>query len=271
MLAIVANKVWKMKRKIKGFVLIALTTIFILPLSAIAEDGGIEVSGQGSVTVVPDQFTLTLTITERGRVPNKLKALIDKKSNAVVSSAKNIGVKSEQITSARVNLRIIEEKPSIQVQGVELKNAPQQRVYIDGQSISQQSQHDYKKPLFELSRQISVSFDKIDDYDRFLGQVIKINVSEISSLVMSVKERDEFYQQALLLAISHAKQKAQRMAKQAGSSIDKLLLVKELSRNHYQPMYSQALMSDSSPREHASNIGNQVITARVSVKFSLKN
>ncbi len=241
-----------------------------LPFSALADEASIEVSGQGSVTVVPDHFSLTLTITERGRVPSKLKALIDKKSNAVILAAKGVGVKNESITSARVSLRVIKEKPSIQVQGVELRK-PRQSVYVDGKTINQSQQQDYEKPLFELSRQITVSFAEINNYDQFLGQVIKINVSHISSLTMSVKERDEYYQQALLAAISHAKEKAQRMAKQAGASIDKLLHVKEQSRNHYQPMYAQALMSDASSTEHSSHIGNQVITARVSVKFSLNN
>jgi len=236
------------------------------------DDTGIEVTGQGSVVVTPDQFSLTLTITERGRVPSKLKALVDKKSDLVIGAAKNLGVKELNILSARVNLRIIEEKPSIQVQGVELRKAKQGSVFIDGQELSKQANKHttQNKPLFELSRQVTVNFNKIDEYDSFLTQVIKINVSHISSLSMSVKKRDEYYQQALLQSISHAKSKAQRMAKQAGVSVGKLLLVKELSSNHYRPMYAEAMMSDSSGGAHTSLIGSQTITARVSVKFSLE-
>ena len=253
-----------------------LLTLFLVlfPLQSFAfESAGIEVTGQGSVMVAPDQFSLTLTITERGRVPSKLKALVDNKSNLVTNAAKSLKVKALNILSARVNLRIIEEKPSIQVQGVELRKMKQSSVFIDGQEINQQINQGsiQKKPLFELSRQITVNFDKIDDYDKFLAQIIKINVSHISSLAMSVKERDEYYQQALLQAISHAKNKAQRMAKQAGASIGKLLIVKEESSNHYRPMYAQAMMSDSSRSEHASLIGSQTITARVLVKFSLED
>lgn len=245
-----------------------------LPTQAFAfDDAGIEVTGQGSIVVTPDQFSLTLTVTERGRVPSKLKALVDKKSNSVISAAKSLRVKDANILSARVNLRIIEEKPSIQVQGVELRKAKQGSVFIDGQDFSQQvsQTNTQKKPLFELSRQITVNFYKIDDYDKFLAQIIKINVSHISSLSMSVKERDEYYQQALLQAISHAKNKAQRMAKQAGTSIGKLQLVKELSSNHYRPMYAEAMMSNSSSPAHTSLIGSQTITARVLVKFSLED
>jgi len=252
----------------------ALLVCLLLPTKAFSfDDSGIEVSGQGSVIVVPDQFSLTLTITERGRVPTKLKALVDKKSNSVVNAAKSLSVKERNITSARVNLRIVKEKPSIQVQGIEVNKTRQGSIYIDGQSINQQttSVNEHKRPLFELSRQITVRFNKIDEYDSFLTQIIKINVSHISSLSMSVEGRDEYYQQALLKAISHAKKKAQRMAKQAGRKIEKLQLIREQSSNHYRPMYAEAMMSDASPRAHASLSGSQTITARVSVKFSLKD
>ena len=78
----------------------------LLPSQVFAvEDVGIEVTGQGSVVVIPDQFSLTLTITERGRVPSKLKTLVDKKSNSVVNAAKSLAIKESNISSARVNLR----------------------------------------------------------------------------------------------------------------------------------------------------------------------
>ncbi|KGJ92846.1 SIMPL domain-containing protein [Colwellia psychrerythraea] len=253
---------------------LTLTCLLILPMQAFAFDSGeIEVTGQGSVVITPDQFSLTLTITERGRVPSKLKALVDKKSNSVISAAKNLGIRGTNITSARVNLRIVEERPSIQVQGIELNRARQGSVFIDGQSINQQSSNvnDHKKPLFELSRQIMVGFNKIDDYDSFLEQIIKLNVSHISSLSMTVEARGEYYQQALLQAISHAKQKAQRMSKQAGRNLGEIVFIKEMSSNHYSPMYAEAMMSDTSPKVHTSQVGSQTITARVSAKFRLKD
>lgn len=260
------------KRLATYFALSTCLILFTTQVSAF-DEAGIEVSGQGSVLVIPDNFSLTLTITERGRVPSKLKALVDKKSNAVIGAAKNLSVKSNNIYSAQVNLRIVEERPSIQVQGVELNKARQGSVYVDGQSISQQTAktNERKKPLFELSRQITVKFNKIDDYDNFLAQIIKVNVSHISSLEMGVGDRDGYYQQALLQAIDHAKKKAIKMAKQTGGHLGKIIYIKEASSNHYRPMYAEAMMSDSSAGGHSSQVGSQSITARVLVKFDLEN
>ncbi|TYK66955.1 DUF541 domain-containing protein [Colwellia echini] len=246
----------------------------LLPVELLAaDDDGIEVSGQGSIEVVPDQFSLTLTITERGRIPNKLKSLVDKKSTSVVNAALKLGVKDTNISSARVNLRIVEEVPAIQVQAIELNKGREGSVFVDGQNVNQQqnSNNQHKNPLFELSRQVSVNFTKIDQYDDFLSDIIKINVSHISSLSMNVEKRDEYYQQALVQAISHAQHKAGRMANQAGKKLGDLQFIKEVSSNSYRPMYAEPMMRSSSSVAHTSLTGNQTISARVSVKFSLED
>ncbi|MBU2871651.1 SIMPL domain-containing protein [Colwellia sp. E2M01] len=262
------------KRSYKKIALTCLPLAFLfLPTHAFSfDDEGIEVSGEGSIVVVPDQFSLTLTITERGRVPNKLKSLVDKKSNSVVNAAISLGIKETSISSARINLRIVEEEPSIKVQGIELNNAKGVTTYTDGQVVNQQqSNSPYKTPLFELSRQVTVNFTKIEQYDTFLGDIIKINVSHISALTMNVEQRDEYYQQALLQAISHAQHKAERMAKQAGQTLGDIQFIKESSNNSYRPMYAEPMIRSANSMAHTSLTGNQTITARVAVKFDFKD
>jgi uncharacterized protein YggE len=256
------------------FTLLILTTLCAEANNRVA---GIEVSGEGSITVVPDDFSLSLTITERGRLTSKLKVLVDRKSNAVIEAAKKLGIKNGSISSAQVNLRIVEEKPSITVQGIELKKGfPQSNkgsVYIDGQDMTNQVNDRNlvkpKSPLFELSRRIVINFNHIDQYDLFLTKIVKINVSHISSLSMSVLKREEYYQQALLLAITQAKNKAKKMIEHSGGRLGKLIHLKEQSNAHYQPRFSQAMMSDSSSNSHRSLIGSQTIKASVLMRFSV--
>lgn len=246
-----------------------LACLFI-PIQVIASDyEGIEVSGQGSLVVVPDQFSLTLTITERGRVPDKLKALVDKKSQSVVNVASSLGVKNSNISTARVNLRVVEEKPSIQVQGVELHMAKQGSTFVDGQSVTDSNPNNQKPILFELNRQIMVNFSDIEQYDKFLGNVIKLKVSNVSPLVMNVVDRETYYQQALLQAISHAKEKATKMAKQAGLKLGEIQFIKEQSRNHFRPVYAESMMRNQGASTHNSLVGSQTITASILVNFEL--
>jgi len=226
-------------------------------------NASIEVSGSGSITAIPDDFSLSLTITERGRVTSKLKTLVDKKSNLVIQVAKKVGLKKKDINSAQVNLRVIEEKPAIVVQDLAFKNNGGREI---GKQIKQKSNN---KTLFELSRRIQVHFNNIDDYDRFLAQLVKINVSYISSLAMDVTQRDQYYQQALLQAITQAKNKAQKMLQHTGERLGKLIYLKEQSTNYYQPRYAKAMMSESSSNNHTSLVGSQTIKASVLMKFAL--
>lgn len=246
--------------------LIILALIFIgLTFScytAHATDSGIEVSGEGSISVVPDDFSLSLRITERGRVTSKLKVLVDKKSDLVIQAANKLGIKNSEINSAQVNLRVIDEKPAITVQGLANQIKTNSQNSLDNANNKQNT-------LFEVSRTIQVNFTKIDDYDHFLAELVKINVSHISSLSMNVTQQDKYYQQALLLAITQAKNKAKKMIEHTGGRLGQLVYLKEQSTNYYQPRFAQAMMSDSGPINHTSLVGSQTIKASVLIKFSI--
>lgn len=252
-----------------------LLTVYSVEVNA--ENNVIEVSGEGIIQVAPDKFSLSLTISERGRVPDKLKASVDKRSDMVINVAKSLKVANSDINSARVNLRVIEEKPAIKLHGVELQqkfpsssNKPiKGSVYIDGNEVSTKKYEKQKPPLFELNRRISVNFSSIDDYDKFLSKIVKIQVNHISSLSMTVKDSDKYYQQALTRAISQAKNKASLIAKHSGINLGKMVYLKERSNNHYQPQYSMAMMTNESSTRHRSFTGTNKVSASVVVKFAI--
>jgi len=237
-----------------------------------AQDYGIEVKGQASILVEPDSFALSIAIIEKGRFTDKIRAIVDNKSNQVVDIAKGLGIKSNFINSARVSLRVIEEDPKINVQGLSvdknLANNHQSELYIKNNTTEQIN--NVRPQYFELSRNITVNFSDIKDYDQFLNQVIKIGVNQISPLTMSVGDTDKYYQQALAQAVTDAKTKAQQIAKQSEQTLGKLVFVKEISSNHYRAQYNAPMMSMSSSYRHNSQVGNQAISASVLVKYSIE-
>lgn len=251
------------------FLFISLVAISTLSISTNSlafnvETSSIEVKGQASVLAEPNRFSLTIAIAERGRLTHKIRALVDDKSNQVVQIAKSLGIKSADINSARVSLSVIEHKPSIIVEGVKLN----QRAGNSANGVN--SQKNSKRQYFELRRTISVNFLTIDDYDQFLTKVIKLGVSHIYPLVMSVEDTEKHYQKALIQAMKNAKNKAVEIAHHSNVVLGELLLVKELSSNYYRPQLSSARMSTEGAPNHSSEVGNQVINASVLVKFSIE-
>ena len=255
------------------------TALIISPLaiaSANSEFYGIEVQGQSSVMVQPDSVALSIAVTEQGRLTDKIRAIVDDKSNQVVAIAKAQGISSDHISSASVSLRVIEAAKNIHLRKVEVnKNLPSEvksKLHLDIRDGKRDaSQVDHVIPqYFELSRRITVKFSNIDGYDDFLAKITKIGVSQISPLSMSVADTEKYYQQALSQALSNAKAKAQNLAKQADQSLGRLVSIKELSSNHYRAQYSTPMRSANSGFSHNSQVGNQPINASVLVKFTLE-
>jgi uncharacterized protein YggE len=246
--------------------------LFILPQPSFANNqaSGIEVRGQGSILAEPDVFSLSVSIIEKGHFTDKIRAIVDHKSNQVVDVATSLGIKSGNINSARVSLRVIKEETEVNLQGVEvvqmLPNHQKSKLTIDTNSSNNVSTA--KPQYFELSRNITINFSDIKDYDKFLNSIIKIGVHRISPLSMSIGNSDKYYQQALSLAIDQAKEKAVQIAKQTEQSLGKLIYVQETSSNHYRPVYSASMkMNDSF--EHSSQVGNQTLNASVLVKYAI--
>jgi len=253
---------------------LVLSACFTFTVSAFAntQNSGIEVRGQASVLVEPDSFVLSIAITEKGRFTDKIRAIVNNKSNQVVDVAKSLGIKAKDINSARVSLRVLKNDQRIDVHGIEVnqKLPNQQKSKIHVGVPASTFENTVKSQFFELSRSITINFSDIKDYDQFLNAVIKLGVNQISPLTMSVGDTDKYYQQALSQAIKNAKEKAFQIANQSGQHLGKLIYVKEISSNHYRARYNSAMMSNTASFEHNSQVGNQAISASVLVNYSIE-
>lgn len=260
---------------------LAITAVYVgtSPCRVLAntQDYGIEVTGQASVMVEPDRFALSIAIRESGRLTDKIRVVVDHKSDQVLNIAQSLGINAKDINSARVSLRVINDNSKINKQDLVIEHEsikkPQNKVYVGGNSITNDKVIDtinMRSQYFELNRNITVNFSDIKDYDQFLNKAIKIGVSQISPLTMSVADTDKYYQQALLQAITVANGKAQHIAKQAGQRLGKLVFVKELSDNHYSVRNYSPMMATNSAYGHNSQVGNQAISASVLVKYLIE-
>lgn len=260
-----------------GSLAISSITTSVSVMAFNGETPSIEVKGQANILAIPDRFSLNLAIVERGRFTDKIRAVVNQKSNQVIQVAQSLGIKNHDINSARITLKVIKSKPSIVVEGLEANqragnttfpNTQHSKIYVGVNAVT--NQHNSKPLIFELTRTISIHFSSIDDYDQFLNNVIKLGVSRIYPIAMSVENTEKHYQQALVQAITNAKNKASKIAKHSNVIIGKLLYVKELSSHYYTPHLSPSMMSADVTPNHSSQVGNQVINASVLVRFSIQ-
>ncbi len=231
-----------------------LFVIFLFPTSSDAvQAGGIEVSGKSSIMVMPDQFSLTLHIKEQGKSAEKTKLLVDAKSKKVVSMFVKEGISSSSIESSQLRIFPIYQKPSIQLKPLDVKkdNPMKNKGNI----------------RFEIGRTITVTLDKLEIYDRVVDRAVKLGVSNVSPLQISISNSDEYYQKALIQAIEHAHLKAKKVAQQAGVKLGKLISLKE-SSYHSPTRYRMAAESSAG---FSSQVTEKAVSAQVIVIYDIQH
>jgi len=248
----------------KKWLLIVLLIFYSNDLLA-NQQQGIEVVGKASVMLIPDQFSLTVHIKERGKSASKTKALVDNKSNLIVKMFVEQGIEPSAIDSSQVRMFPIYEKPSINIDRAEIKTkvSSKDKITFAGKALSKESQvHMY----FEVSRTLTINFNELSVYDRVLDKVVKLGVSHISPIEMSFKDTDGLYQQALFQAIDNAKLKADKIAQKAGVEIAGLISLRE-SPYHAPSRYK---MASEASLGFNSQVTEKSVSAQVIVIYKIK-
>ena len=173
---------------------------------------GIEVIGKASLQVTPDRYEINLAIEERVASASKAKAIVDKKSELLVSSLRKLGIKDSQIESSQLMLTPIYENPDerFSLARVNKKVNKELRVKTD---IAKNEAPDIVVPYFRVSRTFTVTFKDFSYYDKLLDRAIKVGITNISPLQLLFSDANEHYQSLLSSAVLNAREKAEQLAK----------------------------------------------------------
>ncbi|MDT0602115.1 SIMPL domain-containing protein [Thalassotalea castellviae] len=228
---------------------------------------GIEVTGKASVMAVPDVFSLTISIKERGKSANKTKMIVDDKSTKIVKMFLKRGVNEDNIDSSQVRLFPIYEKPAITFEQQELHKRlnAQEKILLSGKHSEQENTS--RLTRFEVSRTMTISFKQLSLYDQILDDLVKLGVSHISPVEMSIENAEKLYQEALSQAIDKAKQKANSIAQQAGVKLGSLLSLKE--SGYYSPM--RFAMASEAKAGFSSNVSQKAVSAQVIAIYAIED
>lgn len=205
---------------------------------------GVEVIGKGAVLIDPDIFTFSITLADRAMTAEQAKQVVDEKSQELLDMAKGVGVDLKSIETTRMSIRPI----------------------FDNHSKSTQDL--YQPSLIEVSRQITFILTNFEHYDPILDQAIRLGVKHISQLQYETSKADEYYRQALNVAIIDAEAKAKQIASRL-----KMKLGAVTHMNEFPHGAPRLLMADSSEGGKSisfrSNPGKREISAQVTLIYSI--
>ncbi|WP_448212994.1 SIMPL domain-containing protein [Colwellia sp. MEBiC06753] len=250
----------------KQLVIASVTTALVY-VSATANAEGIRVMGKATINQTPDQFKLSVTVSERHKVAQKAKITVDAKTKQVIQVANKLGLNEQQIKSLQMTISPIYQQKRVNVGHAYLPANANKQSSVVKLPIAEQEDDEYTVE-FEVRRVIDLQLNAIADYDQLLDQLTKIGVSRISPVQSSISNAEQLYNQALTQAIANAKNKAELLAKNLGVSLGKVLSLEE---HGYQApaRMMMAAEADGSSAKLASYAGLESISAQVTVTFSV--
>ena len=202
----------------------------------------IQVSGKGVVKITPDVAYVSLGVHTENVDAKKAQEENKTKMNKVVAALKKLGIAEKEIKTINYNIY-----PNYS--------------YKDNES---------KIDKYIVENTIEITINKIDTVGTVIDEAVKAGTNVSNSIRFSVKDSNAAYNQALVQAVTNAKQKATTIADTLGVKITTPKAVIESGGNP-NPIYYQQFENakmDMAERETTSiSSGDLEITANVNVTY----
>lgn len=161
----------------------------------------VQVSGHGEVKVPPDMLDIALSVTRTDLKLSVARANVEKRSSAVITLAKNIGMAA----------------PDIQAQSIRI--APEYTWQDNKRKFAGE----------RVTRTFNLTLRKLDRYAALLDGLVKIGVSSVDTVTPSRSDLPALRTRALASAMQDAHTRAQTLANSAGVVLGTVFSISENS------------------------------------------
>ncbi len=219
-------------------VLFALTTLSMTAQQPIQPT--VDVTGEGTITVVPDQVIVNVRVENTGKNPSVVKQENDRTVNNVLEFVKKMNIESKHIKTAYVRL-------------------------------SKNYEHNTKTYNYAANQSITIQLNDLSKYDDLINGLLETGINRIDGVQFQSSNREALEAQARIKAVEDAKMKAESYAKVLDQTIGKAVSISEFQpSSDPRPMYrSMAMEADSSGGQETIAPGELEIRVRINVSFVL--
>ena len=252
-----------------GIAVIALLGLFLLAkviteFQKMGDDqpyqNSITLTGDGEVISIADIGKFTFSVSETSESVDSAQKMATEKINKALTALKGKGVEEKDIKTLNYNINPKYQWVVDKTNCFSPNNCPNGNSVIVG---------------YDVSQTMEVKIRDTKKAGELLTLVGAQGVGNVSGLQFSIDDEDALKQQAIALAIADAKAKAEKLSKELGIDIDKIVGYSE--ENYAYPMYDKAMGGGvmTARAEVAATpqtpVGENTITARVFVTFELDN
>jgi len=237
-----------------------LSLLFVLsvfPLAAFAQ-GAVEpplitVTGQAEVRVPPDEVLFTLAIENIDKDMLAANRKTDDSVRQVLALARKHGVKPEDVQTSQISVQ-----PKYNTDDLEYEARRSVKRVLIG---------------YQVSKTVAIRLRDISRFDVLLADVLTAGITRLSNLEFRDSQIRKHRDQARVMAIRAAQEKATLLTREIGQSIGPAYSISEDSDQYAPRAAAQNNVSvefgDASNQESATAPGSISVTARVTVRFRL--
>jgi len=213
----------------------------------------ITVTGQAEVRVPPDEVLFTLEVENVDKDMLVANKRTDDVVKQVLSLARKHNIKPEDVQTSYIS---VEPKYSTDDLDDEARRKTK-RVMIG----------------YEVSKTIVIRLREISRFDELLADVLKAGITRLSNLGFRNSQIRQHRDQARVMAIKAAQEKAKLLAREVGQSIGPAYSISEyagdVGRSNFAQNSTTVISGDLSDNDSATAPGSISVTAQVTVRFRL--
>jgi len=209
----------------------------------------ITVSAEGEVIVVPDIAKLSFSVVSEGQNSDTIQKENNEKVSQAITFVKGEGVDDKDIKTAHYN-------------------------------ISPRYNYNYKSETgepqiigYRMTQTVSVTVRDLEAVAGILGGLPELGINQIQGVSFDIDDPDSALNDAREEAFDKARDKAEIMAKQNGTSIKRVVTFSEGNGGYPIPYYAKAESFDSgvvAAQAPTIEAGSQEVTVNVSVTYELR-
>ena len=227
----------------KRFLLAAM-----LATSALAQPQPIEtvtVTGHGRAIVTPDRFTFNVGVQTVAATVDEAVAENNRRTAAVIAALKKAGARDQDIQTSQFSI------------------------------YPQQSYQEGKLPRilgYQVTNNVSVRSEKINDAGRLLGVAVAAGVNNSSGINFEVSDPARGRDQGLKAAFDDARAKASLLAQAAGRTLGRAIEITEGVRSEPppRPVMARTMSLEAQTADVPVESGTQEVAYVVTVTFELR-
>ena len=211
----------------------------------------ITVRGDGIATSVPDMATVRFGVFSRDDDPEQARRQNAQIAKDAMNALREIGISEEKLSLQTLRLQPIREYD------------PQTRKQID--------------KGFEASRELVAVIENLDVLPNVVTQLVQKGANRLNGITYGLRDHGQLQNQALLLAVERAKEKALLMAGTLDVELGEVVHITEQNFNMPTPLVHmesnpRVMMAktDAAPEPEAFAAGEIEVRAEVQIVFQLR-